>query len=268
MHDKSQTLPIVLAIGGHDPGGGAGIQADIESCAANGCHAATVITCLTVQDSCNLSAMQPLPSASIAAQAEAVLADCRVDAIKLGLLGDAEIVETLMSLLQKHPDIPVVLDPVLTAGGGQDLASQALLEAISSQLLPLCSLITPNSLEARRLTQIDLDLDQAAEWLLSAGAKAVLITGTHEQTAQVSNRLYDASGLVDASHWPRLPAEFHGSGCTLASAIAAGLALGLPLLEAVRKGQDYSWSSLEQGFRSGRCQLLPNRLFGIRRTQP
>ena len=265
MHDNLPSLPIVLAIGGHDPGGGAGIQADIESVAANGCHAATVVTCLTVQDSCNLSALQPVPAGSVTAQAEAVLTDSRVATIKIGLIGDAAIAAALVLLLKSHPEIPVVFDPVLAAGGGQDLTNRTLLEIIGDQLLPLCSLITPNSPEARRLCGADLSLEAAAQRLLSKGAKAVLITGTHEQTPQVGNLLYDPTGLLDISHWERLPGEYHGSGCTLAAAIAAGLARGLPLLEAVRKGQAYSWQSLQQGFHSGRCQTLPNRLFAIRR---
>jgi hydroxymethylpyrimidine/phosphomethylpyrimidine kinase len=209
--------------------------------------------------------VQPVPADSVTAQAEAVLADCQVAVIKIGLIGDAVIAAALISLLQSRPEIPVVLDPVLTAGGGRDLANQTLLEIISNQLLPLCSLITPNSPEARRLCHADLPLEDAARKLLSKGAKAVLITGTHENTNQVTNRLYDRTGLLDASHWERLPGEYHGSGCTLTSAIAAGLARGLSLLEAVRKGQAYSWQSLQQGFHGGRCQALPNRLFAIRR---
>jgi hydroxymethylpyrimidine/phosphomethylpyrimidine kinase len=264
MHDDHIYLPIVLAIGGHDPGGGAGIQADIESIAANGCHATTVVTCLTVQDSCNLRALQPVATASVKAQAEAVLADCQIAAIKLGLLGNTAIAMDLVSVLRAHPEIPIVFDPVLATGGGQDLASQTLLDVIRNDLLPLCSLITPNSLEARRLCLTDLPLETAAQSLLSQGAKAVLITGTHEQTPQVSNLLFDASGLRDVSNWQRLPGAYHGSGCTLASAIAAGLARGLPLLDAVRAGQAYSWQCLNNGFRSGRCQALPNRLFAIR----
>jgi hydroxymethylpyrimidine/phosphomethylpyrimidine kinase len=265
MKQKTQTLPIVLAIGGHDPSGGAGIQADIESIAANGCHATTVVTCLTVQDSCDVSSLHPAPPDQVRAQAEAVFADCHVGAIKLGLMGDAAIAETLISLLQNHPEIPLVLDPVLAAGGGSELASRALLDVILTGLLPLCSLITPNSIEARRLTDADLSLEASAQALLSAGTEAVLITGTHEETMTVSNRLYDESGLLDESHWERLPGEYHGSGCTLASAIAAGLARGLPLVESVRRGQAYSWQSLKQGFRSGRCQSLPDRLFALQR---
>jgi hydroxymethylpyrimidine/phosphomethylpyrimidine kinase len=267
MQHAQSTPPIVLAIGGHDPGGGAGIQADIESISANGCHATTVVTCLTVQDSCNLSALQPVSPASVRAQMEAVLNDCPVAVIKIGLIGDPAIAFALVRVLDAYPRIPVVFDPVLAAGGGRNLANRALVEIIVDQLLPRCSLITPNSPEARRLCQADLPLETAARLLLSKGTKAVLITGTHEQSGPVSNRLYNTSGLLDASEWERLPDEYHGSGCTLTSAIAAGLARSLPLLDAVRQGQAYTWHSLQQGFRSGRCQRLPNRLYATRRSQ-
>jgi hydroxymethylpyrimidine/phosphomethylpyrimidine kinase len=263
-HERSEP-PVILAIGGHDPGGGAGIQADIESITANGCHATTVVTCLTVQDSCNLSALQPVSPASVRAQIDAVLNDCPIRVIKIGLIGDPEIALALTKILYQQPQIPVVLDPVLAAGGGRDLATQALVEIIVDQLLPRCSLITPNSQEARRLCRADLSLELAARHLLAKGTEAVLITGTHEQGRLVNNRLYNTTGLLDSSEWERLPGEYHGSGCTLASAIAAGLARGLPLIEAVRQGQSFTWRSLQQGFRSGRCQSLPNRLYEIRR---
>jgi hydroxymethylpyrimidine/phosphomethylpyrimidine kinase len=264
MHDNRPRFPIVLAIGGHDPGGGAGIQADIETVAANGCHAKTVVTCVTVQDSCNLNDLTTMPASLVRDQVDAVLGDAPIAAIKIGLLGDVEIATTLAALLVDLPDIPLVLDPVLAAGGGTNLAPQTLVEVIVDHLLPLCSLITPNSQEARRLCRADLPLDAAAQRLIAAGARAALITGTHELTEQVENRLYDRNGLVDVSRWERLSGEYHGSGCTLAAAITAGLAVGKPLLEAVRHAQAYSWQSLKQGFRSGRCQFLPDRLFALR----
>ena len=259
------TLPVVLCIGGQDPSGGAGIQADIESIAANGGHAAAVITCLTVQDSCDVTALYPVSPKLLAAQFEAVCNDCEVAAIKIGLIGDVSLAKTLAGLLQRHPGIPLVLDPVLASGAGSELASGELLQIIHDQLLPLTTLITPNSLEARRLCPTDAPLSDCAKRLLNTGARAVLITGTHEHSRKVTNRLYDSSGLLDEAHWQRLPGEYHGSGCTLASAISAGLAQGLPLIEAVRCGQDYTWQTLNQGFRTGRCQALPDRLFTLKR---
>ena len=264
MQNPTSYPPMVLAIGGHDPGGGAGIQADIESIVANGCHAATAITCLTVQDTCDIDRLLPLKPEQMAAQVQAVLSDCRVDVIKIGLLGDPRIAQTLIGLLEENPDIPVVLDPVLATGSGSDLASNRLLAVIREGLLPRCALITPNSLEARRLCGTGLALDDCARSLLSHGVGSVLITGTHEASTEVSNRLYDASGLLDESRWERLPGSYHGSGCTLAAAISARLALGEALPDAVRQGQRYSWESLRYGYRTGHCQSIPNRLYPLR----
>ena len=256
---------MVLTIGGHDPIGGAGIQADSESIAANGCHACSALTCLTVQDSCEVRLLQPVTKALLDGQIEALFGDCRIAAIKLGLIGDAGLVATLAGILRRHRQIPLVIDPILAAGGGGNLASAALVAAMREQLLPLADLITPNSLEARRLCGAELPLPECAGRLLESGAGAVLITGTHEQEEAVVNRLYDHNGLLDASSWPRLPGSYHGSGCTLAAAISAGLARGLPLIEAVQLAQAYSWHSLERGFRAGRCQALPDRLFRLQR---
>lgn len=267
LDQQPRRINTVLAIGGHDPGGGAGIQADIESITANGCHAATVITAITVQDSCNLNDLHPVHPRQLTAQAKAVLEDCRVSVIKIGLVGDSRLAKALISVLKRYPSIPVVFDPVLATGGGNDLANDELLEIIRQQLLPLCSLVTPNSPEARRLCgSTDLSLDECAQNLLAKGTQSVLITGTHEKTTHVLNRLYDRKGLLETTEWERLPGEYHGSGCTLAAAIAAALAHGLPLIDAVRQAQRYSWESLKHGFKIGRCQSLPNRLYRLERA--
>ncbi|QYZ65712.1 MAG: phosphomethylpyrimidine kinase [Gammaproteobacteria bacterium (ex Lamellibrachia satsuma)] len=260
MKPSSRKLPIVLTIGGHDPGGGAGIQADIEAVGANGCHCSTAITCLTLQDSCDVQAVMPLPAEQVIAQAETVLKDCQVSVIKIGLLGDVVIAHAIAGLLREHENIPVVLDPVLAAGGGTPLATESLLSTIRQQLLPLCTLITPNSPEARRLAPHEETLEQCAHTLLKTGAEHVLITGTHEQSDRVTNRLYDKTGLLNQADWQRLPGEYHGSGCTLAAAIAANMASGKDLIEAVNSAQQYTWKTLLNGFRSGRCQSLPDRL--------
>ena len=165
-------------------------------------------------------------------------------------------------LLSGRPN-PVVLDPVLAAGGGTNLVGPALLESIRLELLPCLTLITPNSLEAKRLTGLE-DLDDCASELLSLGCDAVLITGTHEQSREVRNRLY-LHGEKTNSIWPRLQGEYHGSGCTLAAAITAFLALGRPLQEAVLRGQEFTWKTLSHGYRPGRGQALPDRFFSHRR---
>jgi hydroxymethylpyrimidine/phosphomethylpyrimidine kinase len=270
MHDDTPTLPLVLAIGGHDPSGGAGIQADIEAIAANGAHATSALTCLTVQDSCDVQALHPVATEIILAQAEAILRECDVSAIKIGLLGSPEAAEAVIGLLRRHRDLPVVLDPVLAAGGGSNLAGASLLRQIRDDLLPLCDLITPNTHEAAQLCAgNDVTLDEQAARLLALGAGSVLITGTHDpaQQAEITHRLYRPDSPPLATNCQRLPGEYHGSGCTLAAAIAARLALGDPLEHAVRHALSYSWLSLLHGFRPGRCQSLPDRLFRLSRMR-
>ena len=254
---------VTLAIGGHDPSGGAGIQADIEAIAAQGGHAASAITCLTVQDTRDVRQLIPTDPELVIAQAEAVLADLPVAAIKIGLLGDAAIARRLARLLGQHPAIPVVLDPVLAAGGGTPLTGDELRNTLVAELLPRTGLLTPNSREARLLAGAD-DLGDCARILLEGGCRHVLITGAHEQGAPVINRLYGPAGLIESWRWERLPGEYHGSGCTLAAAIAALLAQGLDLADAVRTGQEFAWRSLAGAHRLGRGQRLPDRLYRLR----
>jgi len=265
MSAETRSIPVVLAVGGHDPGGGAGIQADIEAIGANGAHPATVVTCLTVQDSCNLSALHPVEPTVILSQAMAVLADTPVSAIKIGLLGSPGAARAVAELLQSRPGVPVVLDPVLAAGGGHDLAGDELLQAIRQRLLPHCTLLTPNTPEAHRLSgrSPEESLESCAKALLAQGAGAVLLTGTHEreQEPEIVHRLYRPSHPAAASTCKRLPGRYHGSGCTLAAAIAARLAHGETLEEAVGQALGYTWKSLTHAFRAGRCQSLPDRLF-------
>ncbi len=255
-----QTIPkpIVLSIAGHDPSGGAGIQADIETLSALGCQAATAISCLTIQDSRNVQEMIQLQADLITHQVETVLLDYPIDAIKIGLIGSAEAAAAIGNILSRHPDIPVVLDPILAAGGGTELAGEALVKGILEQIVPRSTVITPNSQEARRLTRRQ-SLDASARDLLSRGCQAVLITGTHEASTEVINTLYQQGAPHYNERWPRLEASYHGSGCTIASAIAAGLARGLSIAEAVQEAQIYTWESLRAGWKPGKGQHIPDR---------
>jgi hydroxymethylpyrimidine/phosphomethylpyrimidine kinase len=244
-----QSPPVVLSFSGHDPTGGAGIQADHEAITALGCHAVSVITCLTEQNTHNVSSIRPLDSSYILQQAHTLLADIHVSAFKIGLLGNCKIVAALASLLERYPQIPVVLDPVLAAGGGTSLAKSELIDCIQKQLLPLVSLVTPNVLEAQLLSIFD------------GACKNILLTGTHnEATKDVINTLYKEGSVISSLAWSRLPEVYHGSGCTLASAIAAGLAKGLPLIEAVETAQQFTWDSLSLARKVGAGQLIPWRL--------
>lgn len=265
--------PVVLCLSGHDPCGGAGLQADIEAVRAQGAHAATVVTALTVQDSRNAYAVEALPVAGVIEQAQLILEDLPVAAIKLGLLGSADTARALAGLLagllQRQPQLPVVLDPVLKAGGGAALGDQALTEAIADRLLGCASIITPNLHEARELARPARSREGCAAALLARGARAVLITGGDEPGSSepggnepggnaVLNTLHQAQ---DVRHWrwPRLPHRYHGSGCTLAAALAARLALGEPLPQAAESAQRYTWTTLRDAYRIGRGQHFPRR---------
>jgi hydroxymethylpyrimidine/phosphomethylpyrimidine kinase len=256
---ESQAIPVVLSLSGHDPTGGAGIQADIEVITSHGCHACSIITALTVQNTRNVNKVLPLPPKQIAAQFDVLLQDINVDVIKIGLIATADCAIALAEMLHNHPTIPVVLDPVLSAGGGKALADAVLIEAIGEQLLPHTTVLTPNSEEARRLAPGIEALDQCGLFLLSRGCRYVLITGTHEPGPTVCNRLFADHRSIETFDWTRLPYSYHGSGCTLASSIAAGLALGQPPIQAIRKAQAYTWDALNAGFKPGKGQYLPNR---------
>lgn len=260
--------PIVLTFAASDPSGGAGLQADILTLAAMGCHPLSVITALTVQDTTGVEGILAIDSDWVADQARALLEDIPVDAFKIGVLGSVENIAAIAEILSDYPDVPLVLDPVLASGRGDELASDEMTHALRELLLPQTTILTPNSMEARRLADIDDDdeptLHACASRLVETGCEYVLVTGTHEATTQVVNTLYAKSGIVRSDTWPRLPYRYHGSGCTLASAIAAMIANGLALPEAVREAQDYTWHALEKAYRPGMGQHLPDRLFWAR----
>ncbi|HEX9396977.1 MAG TPA: hydroxymethylpyrimidine/phosphomethylpyrimidine kinase [Burkholderiales bacterium] len=248
----SSSPPAVLACAASDPTGGAGVQADLLTLAALGCHPLSVVTALTVQDTSGVEALQAVDTRWVEDQARRLLAEWPIAAIKLGVLGSAGNVRALAALLAAQR-APLVFDPVLASGRGDPLASDAVEAAMIEVILPLATVATPNLLEARRLG--------GAARLLSLGCRYVLVTGTHADTPEVVNTLYDAHGVVREDRWPRLPGSYHGSGCTLASAIAALLARGLELPRAVGEAQEFTWRALEAGFRPGAGQFIPQRFF-------
>lgn len=253
--------PVVMTLAGHDPAGGAGVQADIEAIVSQGCHPVSVITCLTVQDTCDVQRVEPVADYLIEQQAEAVLADMPIAAFKIGLLGSVAAVEAVQCILLQAPETPVILDPVLAAGGGKGLASNILIEAIREYLLPLTTLLTPNMPEAARLAMGGATRDEQAFSLLEQGCDYVLLTGTHAETEQVENVLYGERKRLRGWAWERLPGHYHGSGCTLASACAANLAKGMEVSKAVAAAQAYTWGSLQAGRKFGRCQWIPDRFY-------
>jgi hydroxymethylpyrimidine/phosphomethylpyrimidine kinase len=256
-----------------DPSGGAGLQADIMTLSSMGCHPLSVLTAMTVQDTAGVEDALAIDADWVSDQARALLEDMAVAAFKIGMLGSVENIATIAEIISDYPDIPLVLDPVLASGRGEELASEDMIAAMRELLLPQTTLLTPNSLEARRLALDEADdeddpgLAECAHRLVGLGTEFVLITGTHEHSPQVVNSLYGESGLIRADAWDRLPGSYHGSGCTLASAIAANLANGLDIAEAVRDAQDYTWQALANGFRPGMGQYLPDRFFWARESE-
>jgi hydroxymethylpyrimidine/phosphomethylpyrimidine kinase len=258
------TRPNVLCFSGLDPSGGAGIQADIEALFSAGCHCLPVVTALTVQDTRNVMASHPVPATLLIEQARAVLEDLPVAAIKIGLLGSVAAAEVIHSILRDFPGIPVVLDPILRAGGGFDFSAQELRAAMRSLLIPLSTVITPNTVELRLLTTAADSDDACANALLELGCAHVLLTGTHADSPNVVNQLYTAHQPPLRQEWPRLSGEYHGSGCTLAASLAAHMAHGLAVADAARRAQHYTWKALEAATRPGRGQHLPDRAFWSR----
>ena len=254
-------LPIVMTFSGHDPSGGAGIQADIETLASQGCLATPVITALTTQDSHDVIEFKAIEASHIISQARAVLKDMPVAAFKIGMIGSADNAQAIDSILQDYPDLPLILDPVLASGGGTPLGDEQLLEAIRLLLLPRTTVLTPNSVEARQLAPETDTLEACALALLDRGTDYVLVTGTHEHTPHVVNSLYHAKRLLESFTWERLPHSYHGSGCTLAACTAGMMAHGLDPFQAVHEAQEFTWNALRHGYRPGRGQYFPDRLF-------
>jgi hydroxymethylpyrimidine/phosphomethylpyrimidine kinase len=259
-----------MSFSASDPSGGAGLQADLLTIASMGCHPLSVITAVTVQDTSGVEGILPIDSEWVVDQARAMLEDVPVAAFKIGLLGSVENIAAIAEVMADYPDVPLVLDPVLASGRGDDLTDEDMLDAMRELLIPQSTIIVPNSMEARRLAQDedneedDPSLEECAKRLLGLGCEYVLITGTHEQTPKVINTLYGENGVIRNDGWDRLPNVYHGSGCTLASAIAALLAQNIDVLEAVKEAQEYTWQTLNAGFRPGMGQHIPDRFFWAR----
>ncbi len=267
---RESSPPIVLTFAASDPTGGAGLQADLLTLASMGCHPLSVVTALTVQDTAGVDDVLAIDADWIADQARTLLEDMPVAAFKLGFLGSVEAISVIAEIVSDYPDVPLVLDPVIASGRGDQLADEEMIDALAQLLFPQTSVLTPNSLEARRLALDEDDeadrptLAECARRLIARGCEYVLLTGTHENTPQVENVLYGPRGIVRTDRWQRLPGSYHGSGCTLAAAVAANLANGLEVAEAARDAQDYTWQTLAAGFRPGMGQYIPDRFFWAR----
>jgi len=260
--------PIVLTFAPSDPSGGGGIQADLITLASMGCHALTVVTAITVQDTTGIEGVLPMEAEWVADQARCLLEDMPVDAFKIGALGSVENIAAVAEILADYPDVPLILDPALSSGRADAQAADAMRHALRDLLLPQTTIATVNGHELRLLAENDdegeLATAEAAARLCVSGCEFVLVTGTHDTSREIVNTLYNKGGVVRTDSWARLPGPFAGAGVTLAAAIAATLANGLELAEAVREAQDYTWNALRKGYRPGMGRFLPDRLFWAR----
>lgn len=250
--NKKYTYPSALTIAGFDGSGGAGIQADIKTFSALGCFATSVLTALPVQNTQGVRSIYPIPYQAVAEQIETILDDIFPDAIKVGMVHTAELVATIVATLSKYPAIPLVFDPVMVATSGHKLIEDATIETIIKQLFPIAAVVTPNMDEAAILAQIPIktldDMYVAGEKILSLGCQSVLLKGGHLDLPRITSLYFDGKGAVHSFEFEKFPTNnTHGSGCTLSSAIAAYIAQGKGLFEAVSLGQTYVHQAIKHG---------------------
>ena len=266
MTASFRTLPNVLVFSGSDPSGGAGMQADLAAINALGAHALTVPTALTVQDNVSVFAVHPVEAELVRHQAQVLVDRFRIDAVKLGIAGNranAEVIAAIIAALrQKNPALPVVFDPVLANGKGDALSADNAVAALEP-LYAQASVITPNLNEADRLCGAREPAEQAAR-LQARGCKHVLLKGGHgPEREDVVNRWFGPDAAFERWQWPRLPGEFHGSGCTLAAALAARLAHGDSMRDAIAAAQTYCQRTLATAYSIADGQLIPNRVIPL-----
>lgn len=228
----------VLIIAGSDPSGGAGLQADIKTVTMLGAYAASAISCITVQDTSGVYSVQQLSVNIICDQINSVLNDIGADVIKIGMIGDLSAAQAIGKILQQIPDIPVVLDPVLIASSGDALAQEGMSQFLNETLVPRATLVTPNLPEAMALTGTE-DAQKAAAILVKKGAQAALVKGGHGLGESITDTLYTEGKYTLFKNSRVETRHTHGTGCTLASAVAAGLANGQTLLDAVHAAIEY-----------------------------
>ena len=263
----SEKLPNVMTFSATDPTSGAGLQADILTIASLGCYPLSIVTGVSVQDTIGVRGLTAINAQLVNDQTRTILEDMEISVFKCGLLGSLENIKIIAEIKEDYPEIPLIIDPVLASGRGDDLVNAEIMKAMLELLFPKSYLITPNSHEARKIVIKDnenfedVSIDLCAERLKLLGCKNILITGADETTDKVINNLYESSGESNPFYWDRLPGVYHGSGCTLASAISAYLALGFNLNKAVEQAQIYTWESLKNGSKPGKGQNIPDRLY-------
>lgn len=249
---KKYTYPSVMTVAGFDGSGGAGIQADIKTFSALGCYATSVLTALPVQNTTGVRKIYPIPIEAVSDQIEAVLDDIFPQAIKIGMVHTPQLVEAIAATLGRYQKIPVVFDPVMVATSGHRLIEEETITTITEKLFPIADIITPNMDEASLLAGMEVktleDMRTAGEKILTYGCKNILLKGGHQESPTVTSLFFDENGSQHSFETEKLATvNTHGSGCTLSSAIAAYLARGEALYDAVALAQDYVFEAISSG---------------------
>lgn len=250
--NETYRYPVALTIAGSDSGGGAGIQADIKTFSALGVFATSAITAITAQNTCGVRGIQPVTPELLQAQITAILDDFTVDAIKIGMLHNKEVVRVVADLLAPLPSIPIILDPVMISTSGSKLIEDEAIQGVIEELFPIATLVTPNIPETEFLSGhrigSEADISFAAGLLMEAGAQAVLVKGGHIGGDKMTDWLFQGNEPPQRFTSPSIrTGNTHGTGCTLSSAIAAYMALGKTRTEAVRSAKEYMNKALAQG---------------------
>ncbi len=251
--------PTVLCFAGLDPSGGAGLQADIEAIASCGSHALPITTCLTVQNTIETISVTAIDTGTISQQVNALLEDMQICACKIGVIPNKDIAKCIATLIQKLDDVSVIYDPVLAPSYGTQFSNAETLDAIKSDLLPHVSVITPNAGELTALLGNEPDDITQASKLCDYGIENVLATDVGNNTDTVRNILLNQDGIQKEYSYTRLMHEYHGSGCTLSSALASYLANKINIEQASLLAQQYTYHSLQNAYSIGQGQLIPAR---------
>lgn len=267
---QNQTSPLVLTFGAADPVGAIGIQADLASFAAMGCHGLSVITTILIGDTARIEDSQVVDADWVADQARVVLEDMPVAAFKVGAIGSIENISVIAEIVSDYPDIPLILDPFISAMPDQGSDAEDLLVATRELLIPQTTLFLTSAVELARLAETwrepttDDTLALDAMRVIDMGCEYLFVTGTPGDVHDVANTLFDDSGMVRHDTWQRLPGSFSGAGCTLSATIAAMLANGVDVPEAVFEAQEFTHAALTGAHRLGMGKLVPDRYFWAR----
>ncbi len=264
-HHPNAPVAVILSIAGYDPSGGAGIAADLKTFAAHNCYGVAAITALTIQNTQGITGLHPVGAPTLKASIESLLADGHVKAIKVGMLANRAIAEVVREVLTAESAVPSVLDPVFRSASGKDLIDAAGLDYLRSHLLKAAYVVTPNLDEASALTEMKVDnvetMKAAAKKLVEMGAKAVVVTGGHLDKA--ADVFYDGTEMETFVGERVKPDNTHGTGCTFSSAIAANLALGRQLKDAVVLAKAYVAEAIRKAYPTGPGRLPLNHLYRL-----